>query len=157
MLQNSLQLRTVVTGTLQRIAKRGVTATASGQDGQTADAADGYGRNAPHYLKDILLRILSFRLHLKANVNNLYTPPRLTDFNWNFNVYANICKIIHKKCDWQLKNCKNQLRDTGVSVETPVGIIDGSVITAVGLLLGFSVAAQIPDLLSAVRNCQYIC
>ena len=44
----------------------------------------------------------------------------------------------------------------GGFLSPPIGIIDGSVITAVGLLLGFSVAAQIPDLLSAVRSGQSI-
>ena len=34
----------------------------------------------------------------------------------------------------------------------PTGIIDGSVLTAVGLLLMFGVTAQIPDILDAVRN-----
>lgn len=34
----------------------------------------------------------------------------------------------------------------------PVGIIDGSVLTAVGLLLMFGVIAQIPELLDAVRE-----
>lgn len=34
----------------------------------------------------------------------------------------------------------------------PVGIIDGSVLTAVGLLLMFGVIAQIPDILNAVRE-----
>lgn len=33
----------------------------------------------------------------------------------------------------------------------PVGIIDGSVLTAVGLLFMFGVIAQIPDILNAVR------
>lgn len=34
----------------------------------------------------------------------------------------------------------------------PMGIIDGSVLTAVGLLLMFSVIAQIPRLIEAARN-----
>jgi len=34
----------------------------------------------------------------------------------------------------------------------PTGIIDGSVLTAVGLLLMFGVIAQIPILLNAVQN-----
>lgn len=34
----------------------------------------------------------------------------------------------------------------------PVGIIDGSVLTAVGELLMFGVLAQIPKILNAVRN-----
>jgi len=34
----------------------------------------------------------------------------------------------------------------------PTGIIDGSVLTAVGLLLMFAVVAQIPILLNAVQN-----
>lgn len=34
----------------------------------------------------------------------------------------------------------------------PVGIIDGSMLTAVGLLLMFGVIAQIPDILNAVRE-----
>lgn len=34
----------------------------------------------------------------------------------------------------------------------PLGIIDGSVITSVGLLLMFAVVAQIPDLLNAIRE-----
>ena len=34
----------------------------------------------------------------------------------------------------------------------PTGVIDGSVLTAVGLLLMFGVIAQIPDILDAVRN-----
>lgn len=34
----------------------------------------------------------------------------------------------------------------------PVGVIDGSVITSVGLLLMFAVAAQIPDILQAVKE-----
>lgn len=34
----------------------------------------------------------------------------------------------------------------------PVGVIDGSVITSVGLLLMFAVVAQIPDILQAVRE-----
>ena len=44
----------------------------------------------------------------------------------------------------------------GGFLSPPIGIIDGSVITAVGLLLGFSVAAQIPALLSAARSGQSI-
>ena len=35
---------------------------------------------------------------------------------------------------------------------TPIGIIDGSVLTAVGLLLMFGVIAQTPVILDAVRN-----
>ena len=34
----------------------------------------------------------------------------------------------------------------------PVGVIDGSVITSVGLLLMFAVVAQIPDILQAVKE-----
>ena len=34
----------------------------------------------------------------------------------------------------------------------PVGVIDGSVLTAVGLLLMFAVIAQIPDALRSGRN-----
>lgn len=34
----------------------------------------------------------------------------------------------------------------------PLGVIDGSVITSVGLLLMFAVVAQIPDILNAVRE-----
>jgi len=34
----------------------------------------------------------------------------------------------------------------------PIGVIDGSVLTAVGLLLMFGVIAQIPSILDAVRN-----
>lgn len=34
----------------------------------------------------------------------------------------------------------------------PLGIIDGSVLTAVGLLLMFAVIAQIPKILDAVRS-----
>lgn len=34
----------------------------------------------------------------------------------------------------------------------PMGVIDGSVLTAVGLLLMFSVIAQIPRLIEAARN-----
>lgn len=34
----------------------------------------------------------------------------------------------------------------------PLGVIDGSVITSVGLLLMFAVVAQIPDVLNAVRE-----
>lgn len=34
----------------------------------------------------------------------------------------------------------------------PIGVIDGSVLTAVGLLLMFSVIAQIPRLIEAARN-----
>lgn len=34
----------------------------------------------------------------------------------------------------------------------PIGIIDGSVLTAVGLLLMFGVIAQAPVILDAVRN-----
>lgn len=34
----------------------------------------------------------------------------------------------------------------------PVGVIDGSVLTAVGLLLMFGVIAQIPTILNAVRE-----
>lgn len=34
----------------------------------------------------------------------------------------------------------------------PTGVIDGSVLTAVGLLLMFGVIAQIPAILDAVRN-----
>lgn len=34
----------------------------------------------------------------------------------------------------------------------PIGVIDGSVLTAVGLLLMFGVVAQIPTVLTAVQN-----
>lgn len=34
----------------------------------------------------------------------------------------------------------------------PMGVIDGSVLTAVGLLLMFSVAEKIPEVLKAGRN-----
>ena len=34
----------------------------------------------------------------------------------------------------------------------PVGVIDGSVLTAVGLLLMFAVLAQVPALLESARN-----
>lgn len=34
----------------------------------------------------------------------------------------------------------------------PLGVIDGSVITSVGLLLMFAVIAQVPDILKAVRE-----
>ena len=34
----------------------------------------------------------------------------------------------------------------------PIGVIDGSVLTAVGLLLMFGVIAQIPTILNAVRE-----
>jgi len=34
----------------------------------------------------------------------------------------------------------------------PMGVIDGSVLTAVGLLLMFAVIAQIPKILDAVHN-----
>lgn len=34
----------------------------------------------------------------------------------------------------------------------PLGIIDGSVITSIGLLLMFAVVAQIPDILKSVRE-----
>ena len=34
----------------------------------------------------------------------------------------------------------------------PMGIIDGSVLTAVGLLLMFGVLAQVPALISAAKN-----
>ncbi len=34
----------------------------------------------------------------------------------------------------------------------PAGVIDGSVITSVGLLLMFAVVAQIPDILATARN-----
>lgn len=34
----------------------------------------------------------------------------------------------------------------------PVGVIDGSVITSVGLFLMFAVVAQIPDILQAVKE-----
>lgn len=34
----------------------------------------------------------------------------------------------------------------------PLGIIDGSVLTAVGLLLMFAVLAQVPGILQAVRD-----
>ena len=38
----------------------------------------------------------------------------------------------------------------------PIGVIDGSVLTAVGLLLMFGVIAQIPTILNAVREGQSI-
>ena len=34
----------------------------------------------------------------------------------------------------------------------PLGVIDGSVITSVGLLLMFALVAQIPDILQAVKE-----
>lgn len=34
----------------------------------------------------------------------------------------------------------------------PLGIIDGSVLTAVGLLLIFATLAQVPDIIDAARN-----
>jgi len=34
----------------------------------------------------------------------------------------------------------------------PVGVIDGSVLTAVGLLLMFAVLAQVPTIINAARN-----
>lgn len=34
----------------------------------------------------------------------------------------------------------------------PLGVIDGSVITSVGLLLMFAVVAQIPDILRTIRE-----
>ena len=34
----------------------------------------------------------------------------------------------------------------------PIGVIDGSVLTAVGLLLMFGIIAQIPTILNAVRE-----
>lgn len=34
----------------------------------------------------------------------------------------------------------------------PIGVIDGSVLSAVGLLLMFSVIAQVPRLIEAARN-----
>lgn len=34
----------------------------------------------------------------------------------------------------------------------PVGIIDGSVLTAVGLLLMFAVLAQVPDVMKSIRD-----
>ena len=36
----------------------------------------------------------------------------------------------------------------------PVGVIDGSVLTAVGLLLMFAVIAQLPKVIEAARNGQ---
>ena len=39
----------------------------------------------------------------------------------------------------------------------PIGVIDGSVLTAVGLLLMFGVIAQIPTILNAVREGKYRC
>ncbi len=38
----------------------------------------------------------------------------------------------------------------------PTGIIDGSVLTAVGELLLFTIVAQIPKILNAIRNGQSI-
>lgn len=38
----------------------------------------------------------------------------------------------------------------------PLGIIDGSVITSVGLLLMFAVVAQIPDILRTIREGKHI-
>lgn len=34
----------------------------------------------------------------------------------------------------------------------PMGIIDGSVLTAVGLLFGFAALAQVPEMIKAVRD-----
>ena len=34
----------------------------------------------------------------------------------------------------------------------PMGIIDGSVLTAVGLLLAFAILAQVPEIIKAVRD-----
>lgn len=34
----------------------------------------------------------------------------------------------------------------------PIGIIDGSVLTAVGELLAFAVLAQVPEVIKAIRN-----
>lgn len=34
----------------------------------------------------------------------------------------------------------------------PVGVIDGSVLTAVGLLLMFAALAQVPSIINAARN-----
>lgn len=38
----------------------------------------------------------------------------------------------------------------------PLGVIDGSVITSVGLLLMFAVVAQIPDILQTIREGKHI-
>lgn len=38
----------------------------------------------------------------------------------------------------------------------PLGVIDGSVITSVGLLLMFAVVAQIPDILRTIREGKHI-
>ena len=38
----------------------------------------------------------------------------------------------------------------------PMGVIDGSVLTAVGLLLAFATLAQVPTLMEAARNGQRI-
>ena len=39
----------------------------------------------------------------------------------------------------------------------PMGVIDGSVLTAVGLLLAFATLAQVPQLVDAVRGGKSIC
>ena len=41
---------------------------------------------------------------------------------------------------------------TGGFLVPPIGIIDGSVLTAVGLLLMFAVLAQLPAITDAIRN-----
>lgn len=41
-------------------------------------------------------------------------------------------------------------------VVPPLGIIDGSVLTAVGMLLVYAALAQVPDILEAVRDGQRI-
>lgn len=38
----------------------------------------------------------------------------------------------------------------------PLGVIDGSVITSVGLLLMFAVVAQVPDILRTIREGKHI-
>lgn len=38
----------------------------------------------------------------------------------------------------------------------PLGVIDGSVITSVGLLLMFAVVAQVPDILWTIRDGKHI-
>lgn len=40
----------------------------------------------------------------------------------------------------------------GGSLVPPVGVIDGSVLTAVGLLLMFVTLAQVPSIINAARN-----
>ena len=40
----------------------------------------------------------------------------------------------------------------GGSLVPPVGVIDGSVLTAVGLLLMFATLAQVPSIINTARN-----